>query len=93
MKNRNHSRYHSPNAFCGNAGPEELAHLQDLVAELTDDELKLLVKRGGIKFLTDEKKLSREDYEGVVDEIDREVFYREYRKIIESRKALGKKSR
>jgi hypothetical protein len=80
-----HSRYHSPNAFCGNAGPEELAHLKELISRLSDDELKLLVKRSGITFLTDENKLTREDYENVVDEINRETFYAEYKKIIESR--------
>ncbi len=38
-----HSEYHIDNAFCGNAGPEEMQHLNDLIDELTDDELKLLV--------------------------------------------------
>lgn len=85
IRKNGHSKYHSPNAFCGNAGSEELAHLQDLITKLTDEELKLLVKKGEIEFLVDESKLSREDYEGVVDEIDREIFYREYKKILESR--------
>ena len=38
-----HSEYHSPNAFCGNAGPEEMQHLQDLIGGLNDKELIRLV--------------------------------------------------
>lgn len=84
-----HSKYHSANSFCGSAGPEESRHMDELVEKLSDDELKLLVKKGGINFEVSEKELKqleRDDYLGVVDEIDREGFYREYRKIIESRK-------
>lgn len=81
----NHSKYHSPNAFCGSAGPEELEHLHDLVSELTDEELKLLVKKGRIEFQVGENELNRDDYLGVVDEIAREDFYREYKKIIRSK--------
>lgn len=81
-----HSKYHSPNAFCGNAGPEEMAYLKELVNALTDKELKLLVERVGISFLADEDVIVREDYEEVIDEADREDFYREYRKIIQARK-------
>ncbi len=80
-----HSKYHSANAFCGSAGPEEMQHLQELIDELTDKELKLLVDKVGIKFWVDESEIEREDYERVVDETDREDFYREYRKIVESR--------
>ncbi len=81
-----HSKYHSSNAFCGSAGPEEMQHLRDLIDKLTDKELKHLVCAVGIKFAVDESVLDREDYEGVIDEVDREDFYREYRNIIESRK-------
>lgn len=81
-----HSKYHSPNAFCGYAGPEELQHLQDLIDKLTDDELKQLVNNIGLAFMANEDTLEREDYEGVITEADREDFYREYRKIIEMRK-------
>jgi len=91
MTGNNHSKYHSRDAFCGNAGPEEMAHLKDLVEKLTDDELKLLVKRVGIEFLVEEDKLSREDYERVIDEAGREDFYREYKKIIEQRETAHKK--
>jgi hypothetical protein len=91
MTGNNHSKYHSRDAFCGNAGPEEMAHLNDLIEKLTDDELKLLVKRIGIEFLVEEDKLNREDYERVIDEADREDFYREYKKIIELRKTAHKK--
>ena len=80
-----HSKYHSVNAFCGNAGPEEMAHLQELISKLTDEELKLLVEKVGIQFLVNEDKITRDDYEGVIDEADREVFYREYRKIFKAR--------
>lgn len=86
MDNDNHAKYHSANAFCGYAGPEEMQHLRDLIDELTNEELRRLVGRVGIKFAVDESKLDREDYEGVIDEADREDFYREYRNIIESRK-------
>ncbi|MBU2592534.1 hypothetical protein KKD61_03690 [Patescibacteria group bacterium] len=85
--NNDHSRFHSANAFCGYTGPEEMHHLQDLINELTDNELKELVERVGIKFaIPNEKALTREDYERVIDEADREDFYREYRKIIKVRK-------
>ena len=80
-----HSKYHSENAFCGSAGPEEMKHLHDLTSKLTDKELKQLVNNVGIKFLGNEDELDRDDYEGVIDEADREDFYREYKRIIESR--------
>lgn len=83
-----HSMYHSPNAFCGNAGPEEMEHLKDLLNELSDQALKRLVKGCGINFAVDEDKLEREDYEGVIDEVDREDFYRVYKSIIEARENL-----
>lgn len=82
-----HAKFHSSNAFCGSAGPQEISHLQDLIKKLSDKELKLLVERVGIKFIVEEKILSREDYESVVDEADREDFYREYKKIVNSRKS------
>lgn len=82
----NHSKYHSANAFCGNAGPEEMQHLNDLIDQLSDEELKYLVKKVGISFAASEDSLDREDYELVIDETDREDFYREYRGIINSRK-------
>ena len=85
MNDLGYSKYHSPDAFCGDAGLEEMQHLHDLVDELTDEELKQLVNNVGIKFAVDDDKLDREDYEGVIDEAAREDFYREYRNIIESR--------
>lgn len=84
-KEDNHSKYHSVNAFCGNAGPEEMSHLRELISKLTDEELKLLVEKVGIQFLADGKNISRDDYEEVIDEADREDFYREYRRILEAR--------
>jgi len=85
--NNNHSDYHSQNAFCGSAGPEEMDHLSELLEDLTDDELKELVHKVGIEFTVDDKsKLDRDSYLGVVDEANREDFYREYKKIVEARK-------
>jgi len=83
---QDHSKFHSPNAFCGNAGPEEMRHLENLINKLTDKELKRLVEGCGINFDVSEDVLTREDYEGVIDEVDREDFYRVYESIINSRK-------
>lgn len=63
-----------------------MAHLVELVERLTDNELKLLVRRVGIHFDVDGTELERENYEQVIDEADREDFYREYKKIISARK-------
>lgn len=84
--NEDHSKYHSPNAFCGDAGPEEMQHFQDLIDQLSDNELKNLVEKVGISFAVDEDNLERENYEQVIDEADREDFYKEYRSIINSRR-------
>lgn len=81
-----HSKFHSINAFCGNAGPEEIRHLRELLEKLTNKELKLLTKRVGIEFLANKNKPTRDDYISVLDEADREDFYREYRRIIKERK-------
>jgi len=80
--NKGHSKYHSENAFCGDAGPEEMAHLQELIAKLSDEELKSLVENVGIYFMGDQP---REEYEMVIDEAAREDFYRECNKILKSR--------
>lgn len=87
LVDNDHSKYHSSNAFCGYAGPEEMKHLHDLIDKLTDEELKRLVRGCGIDFCTDEESFTREDYEGVIDEADREDFYRVYDSIINSRKS------
>lgn len=84
--NDDHSKYHSANAFCGNADQEEMKHLWSLINELTDGELKRLVEGCEINFAVSENILTREDYEGVIDEADREEFYRVYEIIINSRK-------
>lgn len=81
-----HSKYHSSGAFCGSAGQEEIDHIMELVSKLTDQEVKQLLSSLGINFAVSEDKLDREDYEMVIDEADREDFYREYKKIINSRK-------
>lgn len=82
-----HSKYHSKNAFCGYAGPEEMQHLQDLIDKLSDNELKNLVKSVGIEI--DFENMDRDEYEGVIDEADREDFYREYKRIIKLRKKIA----
>lgn len=47
---QDHSKFHSSNAFCDNAGPEELKHLYRLLAKLTDKEMTQLVKNVGISW-------------------------------------------
>ena len=86
MDKSRHSDFHSQNAFCGSAGPEEMKHQFELIDDLTDTELKDLVNKVGITFIVDDGELERDAYEGVIDEVDREDFYREYRNIIKSRK-------
>lgn len=81
----NHSKYHSKNAFCDSAGPHEFEHLNDLISELTDRELKLLTEKVGIEFTVNDETLNREDYEAVIDEADREDFYKEYKLITQAR--------
>lgn len=81
-----HVKIHSANAFCGSAGSEELKHLQGLLDELTDEEIQALVDAVGIKFGTPTHKIDRDTLEGVVDEANREDFYREYHKILRARK-------
>ncbi len=61
-------------------------HLFELLEVLSDREIELLVENVGIKFTVDKNLLKREDYENVIDEADREDFYREYKKIITKRK-------
>jgi hypothetical protein len=81
-----HDKYHTPNAFCGNAGPEEMKHFQRLLDVLSDDEIRRLVDAVGISFLSPTSEVHRDIIEGVLDEADREKFYREYHKILNSRK-------
>lgn len=84
MISNDHSKFHSANAFCGSAGPMEMQHLRDLVDKLSDKQLTILTKKVGIKFkLKKGQKLDRSDYEMVIDEADREDFYREYKKLLE----------
>ena len=82
--NDDHSKYHSANAFCGNAGAEEMKHLMSLVSSLSDSELEQLVIKLGI--YQEGANLDRDEYERVIDEADREDFYREYHNIILARK-------
>ena len=85
MTKDDHSDYHSKNAFCGNAGHQEYAHLQRLLDALNDKELQTLVDAIGISFGKNVSDIDRETLEGVVDEADREVFYKEYHKIVDAR--------
>ncbi len=85
-EHQDHSKFHPKNAFCGNAGSEELKHLQSLLDGLTDKEIENLVDAVGIKFGTPTHEIDRDTLEGVLDEADREDFYREYHKILDARK-------
>lgn len=80
-----HADFHSPNAFCGNAGPEELKHLQWLLDALTDDEIRDLVKAVSIRFGDPLRDIDRDTLESVLDEADREVFYRKYHRLLDTR--------
>lgn len=80
-----HDRAHSSNAFCGHAGNEELKHLQRMLDDLTDDEVATLTDAVGISFGKPAKDVPRDVLEGVLDEADREDFYREYYRIIDPR--------
>jgi hypothetical protein len=87
---KSHSDFHSKKAFCGSAGPEEMCHIHELLEELSEKELKNLVNKVGIKFrVEDEDLLERDDYLGVIDEAEREKFYKEYKKIISLRKKVS----
>ena len=85
MTNSDHSDFHSTNAFCSNAGHEEYAHLYKLLDVLSDSELQKLVDAVGISFREPTKDIDRDTLEGVIDEADREVFYKEYHKIVDAR--------
>lgn len=58
-----------------------MAHLEYLVDQLTDEELKKLVTRLGIYFLSND--VPRDPYERVISEASREDFYRDYHRILE----------
>lgn len=80
-----HLNAHSPNAFCDNAGPEEMRHFQKLLDALDDAEIPVLVDAVGIEFQRPTKEIDRDTLEGVLDEANREDFYREYHRILGSR--------
>ena len=83
----NHVKYHPQNAFCGTAGDEEMKHIWQLVGQLTDQEVVQLVERGGFSDYAKGEDLEtrREICESIIDEIDREDFYREYNQIMKNR--------
>jgi len=85
MTHDDHSDFHSMNAFCSNAGHEEYAHLYRLTDILADTELQKLIDAVGISFGKPTKDIDRDTLEGVIDEANREVFYKEYHKIVDAR--------
>lgn len=83
-----HSKYHYPKAFCGNAGPEEMKHYYNLVGKLTEKELvNLAVTLSFVKNPApgSDSPEMRRVWEDMLDEADREDFYREYHKILSKR--------
>jgi hypothetical protein len=85
LNNADHSDVHSSNAFCSNAGPEEMKHFQELLDALDDAEIAELVDAVGIRFQLPTKEIDRDTLEGVLDEADREEFYREYHRVLGAR--------
>jgi hypothetical protein len=84
MNTDDHPDIHD-NTFCNNAGHEEYQHLQRLIDGLSDAELHALIDAIGITFGKATKDVERDVLEGVVDEADRETFYKEYHRIIDAR--------
>ena len=87
-KPQDYSKYHSANAFCGNAGPEEMKHYYALVNSLREKELvELAVALGFVNNPApgSDSKDMRHVWEDMLDEADREDFYREYQKIVDQR--------
>ncbi len=78
-----HVAFHPANAFCGTSGQHEMRHIQQLIDDLNDSELEELITKGGISF--GGLAFDRDTYEGVVDELDREDFYRLYQQITDRR--------
>jgi hypothetical protein len=73
------------NTFETDAGPAEMEHFQELLDELDDTELRKLVKGVGMVFEAPLEEIDRDTLEGVLDETDRETFYREYNWRLEAR--------
>jgi hypothetical protein len=87
-KPEDYTKLHSPKAFCGNAGPEEMKHYYSLVGELTEKELvELAVALGFVKNPApgSDNPDMRQVWEDMLDEADREDFYREYNKLLNQR--------
>jgi len=80
----NHVKYHPANAFCGTAGSEEMKHIGSLVGGMTDEEVSELVKEAGIN-VGNGNSIDRDEYEGMIDEMDREDFYRIYAELLAKR--------
>lgn len=79
------SKLKYPNTFYDNAGPEEMKHLKSLLVILNDTEIAMLTEAVGINFGKTFAEIDRGSIEGVLDEADREDFYREYKKLIDQR--------
>jgi len=59
-----------------------MEQVRELIDVLTDAELAQLVMQGGV---ADGESYERDVYEGLIDEIDREDFYRIYRQLMAAR--------
>ena len=85
MNEDSHTKAHGANAFCGNTGPEEMKHFQRLLDALEDTEVAALTDAVGIRFQGPTQEIDRGTLEGVLDEANREDFYREYHHILDGR--------
>lgn len=70
-----HKHYHSNNAFCGSAGPEEMERFESMVAELSDSEVLEIAEVGGLSPTGPDNV---EDVRLWLDEVGREDFYKVY---------------
>lgn len=83
-----HLKFHPSNAFCGTAGAEETKHVEELLKNLSNDEVVHLVTSAGFPDIvgeSDKPENARDICLNVIDELDREDFYREYNMIIAAR--------
>lgn len=74
MNDDSHTRAHGTNAFCGNAGPEEMKHFQRLLDVLDDAEIVTLADAIGIRFQRSTQEVDRDTLEGALDEANHEDF-------------------
>lgn len=62
-----------------------MKHFQRLLDALDNAEIVTLVDAVGIRFQRSTQEIDRDTLEGVLDEADREDFYREYYRILDGR--------